>query len=764
VQGSFNSSGREFRPRWRFFGRLALTLGVIGLITWVGSTPGQAAKSGSRRLIVTFKYRDVMAGARHRLRAATNGAPGQQAEDARYISLTSPAYGQRRANVLQDHPGVRLVKSYLPLPVALVETSGAAALDSLEADPRVVAVSGNHTYSEAPPARTPTSLAGAIAQAPTTLQADLEDTDDVVSRATGDRGEGTGVAVLDDGASFIGTTIDFGDCPSAGAQGCSVAAYRAFAGKPPNGYAWFVDDASHGTNVAGQVLKIAPEAKLVVGNVFGKKKGLLVAEDSTILAGLQWVMKQAARRDIRAVNLSLGYSSSYNDEPCSDTGAEQEFQASFLSLRAMNVQPVVAAGNEAFPGGQFKRGISSPACIYPALAVGADYAESLGRQDFSFFGDSRCIDETTERDQVACFGQTGGLIGIVAPGVMEEAGGSVFTGTSQATPLVSGAIAALASGSPASSADQITAALKNGGKPLFDPRTEETVPRLSVLGAELELTGGAVITAGNVGLGVNQWGSLDLSGQPPSRSGTTEYGLRYLPNGDELLGPGCPCDGWGVADPGVGVAGYADEAVGVEGLEAGGFTHSRSSATADVLAGSTFEVIHAYAPAPGRPDLFRDHVTITNVSGSPVQEALYRRVADWDMEPTAFDEFVTVQYSPGATKLVSTSNDGFASPNPLLPESTLGATGRFFRFGPLDQGAQFNFNLGPLAPDESVSFDEYIGAAANQTAAYKDLKAIGAQAYSLGEPNVPSLGLGAPNTAILAFVGIGGSRAPLPRK
>ena len=39
-------------------------------------------------------------------------------------------------------------------------------------------------------------------------------------------------------------------------------------------------------------------------------------------------------------------------------------------------------------------------------------------------------------------------------------------------------------------------------------------------------------------------------------------GLRYVPTGAEALTPGCPCEGWGLADATSGLAGYADEAAG----------------------------------------------------------------------------------------------------------------------------------------------------------------------------------------------------------
>lgn len=752
---------------WRSAALFSMALLVASLAC---AAPALAAESSPRQLIVTLKYDDIAAAAQRQIQGQDeipNPTPTQEAQQ--YISLTSAAYEAREAAVTREEPGTRLIEGYGPLPSALVEANGPAARQSLEANPDVLSVIENRSYplEQAEPETSPGSAPlGSDSLGPTTLEADLEDIDDEPARTSGDLGQGTSVAILDNGAEYIGKSA-FGTCPTTGAPGCSVVSYRTFAGKPPDRYGWLVNGASHGSNVAGQALKVAPQAKLVIGNVFGMKNGQLEAEDKSVVAGLEWVMNQVPKRNIKAVNLSLGNHFTYYDEPCGATQTQLTYEAWFTSLQNVDVQPVVAAGNDAYPNGQFRSGVAEPACASPALAVGADYAEPLGEQDGTdSVGHqvSTCKDTETERDQIACFSQGGPLVGVLAPGVKEQAGGYVFSGTSQAAPLVSGAIAALASGSPSSSAAEITAAIESGGAQIKDTRTNETVPRLDVEAAASLLEARALIRGGRIGLGVNKWGDLNVPNQSPSRQGTTTYGLRYLPTNNDFLGPGCPCDGWGIGDPSnAGSVGFADEATGIGGLELAGFYHTASVASSEVVAGDTFRVSHSYTPVPTRPDLYEDEITITNVGTSPVQETLYRRVADWDMEPTAFDEFVTIEASSGATKLRSSTDDGFASPDPLAPEESLGATGNFYRFGPLDQGAQFNFDLGPLAPRGTVSLTEYIGAAPNQTVAYKDLKAIGAQAYSLGEPDLPGAALlGAPNTAILAFTGIGGTRAPLP--
>lgn len=48
----------------------------------------------------------------------------------------------------------------------------------------------------------------------------------------------------------------------------------------------------------------------------------------------------------------------------------------------------------------------------------------------------------------------------------------------------------------------------------------------------------------------------------------------------------------------------------------------------------TLRVRHRYMPVPDNPFLYQALVTIENVSDNPI-DARYRRVMDWDVEPTA---------------------------------------------------------------------------------------------------------------------------------
>ena len=281
---------------------------------------------------------------------------------------------------------------------------------------------------------------------------------------------------------------------------------------------------------------------------------------------------------------------------------------------------------------------------------------------------------------------------------------------------------------------------------------------------------GAVINNGVVELGVNPEGQLIVG----------RIGLTYIPTGGESLAPGCPCEGWGVADPISGVSGKADEAQGVENMTVEDFTVTPTSAVSVVVVGlsqnfglsqnltskrqtfldnipGTFLVTHDYHPSIS-PNLFEATVTIQNISSNTVH-VRYRRVMDWDVPPTEYDEFVTIGGLP-ATAVISSDDNGFSDANPLVAPDppilpyTLNAN--FVHAGPADQGARFDLDFGNLAPSETLQFKLYYGAAGSENEAMAALVQIGAEVYSLAEPSdtFPS---GEPNTFIFALTGVGGT-------
>ncbi|MET4159714.1 hypothetical protein [Agromyces sp. PvR057] len=270
------------------------------------------------------------------------------------------------------------------------------------------------------------------------------------------------------------------------------------------------------------------------------------------------------------------------------------------------------------------------------------------------------------------------------------------------------------------------------------------------------------ITNGTILLAVNPTGELNTTDATGSAAGPGDAGLAYLPTGYDSTSPGCLCEGWGVADPASGVWGGADldtEGPGGTNLEVESFEFTGSTATSVVLVkdaadAPVFRVTHQYVPSTATPNLYQVNVTIENVSGAAIATVQYRRLMDWDIEPTAFEEFVTID-GGSASALFYTSDDGFASPNPLSGPSSILFEGNGVDQGPGDIGALFDFRFGGLAPGGSLSFVIFYGAAATEAEAQLALGAVGAEAYSFGQSSLDAA-TGTPNTFIFAFGKVGG--------
>ena len=277
--------------------------------------------------------------------------------------------------------------------------------------------------------------------------------------------------------------------------------------------------------------------------------------------------------------------------------------------------------------------------------------------------------------------------------------------------------------------------------------------------------GQAVIDNGTIQLGIHPEGHLNVPG-PPSAQGTAEVGVRFLPTNNEATAGGCDCEGWGAADAISGTTGFANQSSdgGVNNMVPISFVSDADSAVSVVeigAVGSTvLRVTHDYHPSPDTANLYEVTVTIENISAAAV-DARYRRVMDWDVEPTAFDEFVTARIGDAA-QLLDNDNDGFQTANPLGPDGDPTNveeifTGNFTDEGPDDHGARFDFGFGTLDPGESETFNIYYGGASNETRAEAAIAAVSGEVFSLGQPSTPDgPTLGTPNTFVFAFQGVGG--------
>ncbi len=217
----------------------------------------------------------------------------------------------------------------------------------------------------------------------------------------------------------------------------------------------------------------------------------------------------------------------------------------------------------------------------------------------------------------------------------------------------------------------------------------------------------AGISNGTLRLGINPEGHIDAI-----VDGDEWLGLEYVPTGAEGLINGCWCEGWGVADRNASLSGWASVANGgvSPNLAVTAFDVSADTADSTVEIGGALRVRHRFHPS-SRAELYQLDVTVENI-GDSLADVVYRRAMDWDVPPTEFSEFVTIQ---GAhSRLLDSTDYGFQNVNPLLPLYDLGARGTFEDVGPGDVGSVFDFGLGTLAPGASASLTLFYGAASSE--------------------------------------------------
>ena len=306
-------------------------------------------------------------------------------------------------------------------------------------------------------------------------------------------GTGTVIAILDTGVdkshSFLSGKVIAEACFSSNDSSLSAASVcpggvetstAAGSGVPCN-----ANGCDHGTHVAGIAAGgsttpgsgVAPGAGILAIQVFsafsdpficqlsGEAAPCALAFTSDVLAGLQHVYSQRSLLNIAAVNLSLGGQTSA--VPC-----RNDPRAGIIrSLRTANIATVIASGNES-EGAR----IAAPACVPEAVSVGSTGDGSGG--------------STT--DEVSTFTNSATFLSLLAPGAVINSsipggGFATFSGTSMATPHVSGAFAILKQAAPGATVSQMLAALQTSGQSVFDPLNGLTKPRINVLAALNEM-------------------------------------------------------------------------------------------------------------------------------------------------------------------------------------------------------------------------------------------------------------------------------------
>ncbi|WP_427165894.1 S8 family peptidase [Streptomyces sp. C1-1] len=186
------------------------------------------------------------------------------------------------------------------------------------------------------------------------------------------------------------------------------------------------DGNGHGTHVAGTIAGttygVAKKAKLVAVRVLDNSG---TGTTSQVIAGIDWVTRHAGKPAV--ANLSLG------------TAHNAQLDAAVRNSIASGVTYAVAAGNDGLPADLY-----SPADVREAITVGA----------------------TDRADARAGFSDYGSAVDLFAPGVSitsawgtSDTAKATFSGTSMATPHVTGAAALYLAGHSKATPAQVARAL-----------------------------------------------------------------------------------------------------------------------------------------------------------------------------------------------------------------------------------------------------------------------------------------------------------------
>ena len=368
--------------------------------------------------------------------------------NAVHHALVSQRGGRRRAN--------------LDLINASAYSLPAAAIEDLANDPEVAYISPDR----------PVSAMGGLA-----LDYKLPAVNADIAQKYGWNGSGIGVAVIDSGIQ---------DKPDLHGQ----HGYRVVYGQNFFQGGSAVDTFGHGTHVAGIIAGngsqshgtyagVAPNATLINLMVLNSTGA---GTDSLVIAAIQRAIQLKSQYNIRVINLSLGRPvfESYTVDPLC-----QAVEAAWNA----GIVVVVAAGNDGRDNSANTNGygtITAPGNDPYVITVGAMKTEGTAtRSDdlvasYSSKGPT-LFDQIVKPDIVAPGNQIVSILGNNTlaqefPSNNRDGAYFVLSGTSMATPVVSGAVALLLQQNPALTPDQVKARLMKTAYKTFPQSSTATDP------------------------------------------------------------------------------------------------------------------------------------------------------------------------------------------------------------------------------------------------------------------------------------------------